>query len=176
MKALLLLASLVTVIPAASLKGKVVGVKGGNAIEILSEGKVIGVKIYGIDCPSKTYAAGKTARHFVADQAFMNDVSLEIIGAETDGTLIGKVILADGKNLGIELLKSGMAWWDKPSSPDEADLAKVEKQARDAYLGIWAGTADDDDGDDWGKEVLAKREQAAPADKGNATLLTALDR
>src|SRR4051812_29918915 len=157
MKALMLLASLVTVIPAASLKGKVVGVKGGNAIEILSEGKVLGVRIYGIDCPAKTFATGKAARRFVADRAFMNDVSLEINGTESDGTLIGKVILADGKNLGTELLKCGMAWWDKPSSPDEADLAKVEKQARDAYLGIWAGASEDDEDNDWGKEVLAKR-------------------
>lgn len=173
MKALMLLASLVTVIPAANLKGKVVGVKGGNSIEILSEGKVIGVKIYGIDCPARTNATGKAARHFVADQAFMNDVSLEITGSEADGGIIGKVILADGKNLGMELLKNGMAWWDKQSTPEEVGLAKLEQQARDAFMGIWAGATEDEEDNDWGKEVLAQRELA---EKGDSRLLTALDR
>jgi micrococcal nuclease len=178
MKALMLLCSLVTSIPAANLKGKVVGVKNGNAIEILNNGKVMGVKLYGIDCPAKSYAAGKTARHFIADQAFMNDVQLEIMGTQPDGDLIGKIILADGRDLGVEMLKAGIVWWDKLNSPEEASLAKVEKQARDAYLGIWAGASVDDDENDWGKEVLAKREQA---DKGeglasvvsNGAMLTA---
>ncbi|GEM_PF-4322738 len=66
-----------------------------------------------------------------------------------------------------------MAWWDKQAAPDEATLATIEKQARDAYLGIWAGATDDDEDNDWGKEVLAKREQSRKVD---ANLLTALDR
>ncbi len=173
MKALLLLASLVTVIPAANLKGKVVGVISGNSLEILSEGKVIGVKIYGIDCPTKTNVTGRVARHFVADHAFMNDVQLEITGAEANGELVGKVILADGKNLGIELLKQGMVWWDKQATPDETVLAKIEKQARDAFMGIWAGAAEDDEENDWGKEVLANRTQT---EKGEAGLLTVVER
>ncbi len=172
MKALLLLCSLVTVIPAANLKGKVVGVKGGSSVEILTEGKVFDVKLFGIDCPAKNFAQGRAARHFVADQSFMNDVQLEITGTESDGRVIGKVILADGKNLGNELVKQGLAWWDKQSTPEEAGLAKIEKQAREALMGIWAGNIEDDDENDWGKEVLAKREQA---DKNGSTLLTAVD-
>ena len=95
MKALLLLISLYTFIPAANLKG------------------IKGIK-------------GKVARHFVADKAFMSDVELEIISVESDGILIGKVVLQDGKNLGVEMLKGGLAWWDKRATPGEKALAKVE--------------------------------------------------
>ncbi|MDB5049706.1 MAG: hypothetical protein JWO30_2777 [Fibrobacteres bacterium] len=160
MKTLMLLCSLITVIPAAELKGKVVGVKSGNLLEILQDGKVFTLRIQGIDCPAKTFAAGKAARHYLADNAFMNDVRVEITGTESDGTFIGKVSLPNSTNLGVELVKNGLAWWDKQNSPDDVGLAKLEKEARDAYLGIWSGASEEDDDEDFGKEVLAKREVA----------------
>jgi endonuclease YncB( thermonuclease family) len=158
MKALMLLCSLVTVMPAATLKAKVVGIKSGASLEILSGGKVMGLKIQGIDCADKSHAVGKAARHFAADNAFMNDVAVEITGTESDGTLIGKVTLPDGRDLGAELTKAGLAWWDKRNNPEAAGLAKLEQEARAAYLGIWADITDDDD--ELGKEVLAQRELA----------------
>ncbi|GEM_PF-3132010 len=168
MKALMLLCSLISVVPAAHLNGKVVGVKSGASLEILSEGKVIGIKVAGIDCPAKNFTAGKAARHYVADKAFMNDVDVEITGTESDGNLIGKVTLPGGMNLGAELVKDGLAWWDKQNSPEEKGLAMMEKQARDAFLGIWAGVTGGDDDEDFGKEVLAKRD--APTQDGTAML------
>lgn len=167
MKALMLLCSLVTVIPAATLKGQVVGVKNGAAIEIKSEGKILGIRIQGIECADRTTAYGKAARRFIADNAFMNDVSVEITGTEADGTLSGKVKLADGTDIGAALTKAGLVWWDKRNSPDEVSLAALENEARAAYLGLWAGADEDDE--DLGKEVLAKREQDA---KANTALLS----
>jgi endonuclease YncB( thermonuclease family) len=170
MKTLMLLCSLITVVPAAQLKGKVVGVKSGSRIELLSEGKVLSVAISGIESAARNFAAGKAARHFIADQAFMNDVAVEITGAESDGGLIGKVTLPGGMNLGEALIKGGLAWWDKRNSPEEKGLAALEKQARDAFMGIWAGAYDDDE-EDFGKEVLAQRE--SPAGTGTALLTQA---
>jgi endonuclease YncB( thermonuclease family) len=156
----------------AQLKGKVVGVKNGSSIEILSEGRIIAVKVYGIDCPEKNNPTGKIARHFVAVNAFMNDVAVEITGTKSDGTMVGKVTLPDGKNLGSEMLKQGIVWWDKESAPEEADMAQIEKQARDAYMGIWAGASEEEEEKDWGKEVLVKREQA---DKADGNLFTKVE-
>lgn len=156
MKALMLLCSLVTVIPAATLKGQVVGVKNGAALEMKSEGKIMEVRIQGIECADRTTAAGKLARRYIADNAFMNEVSVEITGTESDGTLMGKVRLADGTDIGAAMTKAGLVWWDKRNSPDEVSLAALENEARAAYLGIWAGANEDEE--DLGKEVLAKRE------------------
>lgn len=172
MKALMLLCSLVTAIPAATLKAKVVGVKTGSALEILSGGKVMDVKIEGIDCAARTLSAGKAARRFAADNAFMNDVAVEIAGTESDGALIGRVILADGRDLGAELTKAGWAWWDKRNDPEALGLAKLEQEARAAALGIWAGASEDDDEEDVGRQVLVRREQAA---KDAEALLTRAD-
>jgi endonuclease YncB( thermonuclease family) len=170
MKTLMLLCSLITIIPAADLKGKVVGVKSGSEIEILQGGNVFAVRIQGIDCPARSFAAGKAARHFLADNAFMNDVQVEITGTGSDGTFIGKVSLPNSTNLGAELVKGGLAWWDKQNSPEETGLARLEKEARDAYLGIWAGASEEDEDEDFGKEVLAKRDLAG---KDKTAMLTA---
>src|SRR5438045_3561810 len=109
MKALMLLCSLVTVVPSAldaaqsEWQAKIVGVKGGNALEVLREGKVYDVKLYGIACLGKGQALGKEARRFTA-KAFMADVSLDVTGTTADGTLIGKVT-CEGKDLSLELVK-----------------------------------------------------------------------
>ena len=176
MKTLPLFCSLVIAFASASsaaqVKGKVVGVKGGNALEILNEGKVYSIKLHGIGCPAKNESFGKTSRRFAADMAFMADVTLDIIAAESDGSFIGNVILADGKNMSAEMVKTGMAWWNGQANPELPGLAKLEKNARETYAGLWATPYDDTD-TDWGKEILAQREMEG---KGVAGLVSSNDR
>lgn len=172
MKTLMLLSSLAFAFAsadAAELKGRVVGVKAGNSLEILSEGRMYGVKLHGIGCPARNESFGKTSRRFAAGMAFMNEVSFEIMAAESDGEFIGKVTLADGRNLSAEMVKSGMAWWNAQANPGETGLAKLEKEARETYLGLWAAPEDEAD-TDWRKEVLVQREMGS---KGVAGLLSA---
>jgi endonuclease YncB( thermonuclease family) len=159
MKTQMLLSSLVIAFAsaacAATLSGKVVGVKAGNSLEILENGKVITVRVRGIDCPDRTETFGKTARKAVAAMAFMGDVSVDIVGAESDGRFLADVRLADGRSLAAELIKTGMAWWDSQGGV-ASDLAKLEKIARDSYRGLWA-TPESESDTDWRKEVLAGR-------------------
>ena len=169
MKTLMLLCSLVTLVPAAQWQVKIVGIKAGNTLEILHEGKVYAVKLHGIDCPAKTESFGKTARRFTAGLAFMADAQVEVVATESDGLLVARVVLAGERDLAKELVKNGMCWWDKQATPGEVALGKLEKQARDAYLGLWAGAFDDSE-IDYGKEVLVKRDQA---EKGSALLTAA---
>lgn len=171
MKTLALLSSLLIAVvsaEAAPMGGKVVGVKAGNALEILSDGKVYDVKLHGIACPKRGESFGKTSRKATAEMAFMNEVSFEIVAAESDGSFIGKVVLADGRNLSAELIKGGMAWWNSQSNPEEKGLARLEKDARDTYMGLWA-TPEDETDTDWRKEVLVQRENDA---KGLTGLLS----
>lgn len=175
MKTLTLISSLVIAFisapSAARIQGKVVGVKSGNTLEILSQGKHYGVKLHGIGCPAKNESFGKASRRFVADLVFMADVTLEIVAAESDGSFLGKVVLADGKSLSAEMIRNGMAWWNAQANPDEKDLAKLEKNARETYAGLWA-TPEDQNDTDWGKEILALREVEG---KGVAGLVSSND-
>jgi endonuclease YncB( thermonuclease family) len=157
MKTLMLLCSLATVISAAEMKGKVVGVKAGNALEILSEGKVFAVRIEGIDCPARSERFGKASRRFAAEHAFMADVTLEIVSAAGEEGFSGRVRLVDGRDLADLLIKNGMAWLEDAGSPEAAALARLEKDARDAALGLWAAPEEETD-TDWRKEILARRD------------------
>jgi endonuclease YncB( thermonuclease family) len=172
MKVLLLLCSLSAAVPAATLKAKVVGVRTGSSLEILSGGKVMDLELQGIDCAGKSHSAGKAARRFAADNAFMSDVAVEITGTRSDGSLVGKVVLADGRDLGAELTRQGLAWWDQRNHPDAPDLARLEAEARAAALGIWAGASEDEDDEDLGRQVLVRREQAARDAEALLTLTT----
>jgi endonuclease YncB( thermonuclease family) len=174
MKTLMLLGSLVIAFAsaqpssAAPLAGKVVGVKAGDRLEILGNGEVITVRLRGIACPARGESFGKAARKAAAELSFMNDVSVDIVSAESDGSFLADVRLADGRSLAAELLRSGMAWWDAQGAAGAGDLAGLEQDARDGFLGLWA-TPEDEGDIDWRKEVLVRRESA----KAVAGLLSA---
>jgi endonuclease YncB( thermonuclease family) len=167
MKTVMLLCSLISAVPAAPLEGKVVGVKSGNEIEILSQGSVIGIRIQGIECPGKHSVAGKAARRYAADLAFLSDIKAVITGAESAGAFIGIITLPDGKSLGAELIRKGLARCDKRGL--ETGLAKLESQARRECLGLWASASNDDDDGESGKEVLVR---SGPEDAVIDALLT----
>jgi endonuclease YncB( thermonuclease family) len=171
MKTLMLLCSLATAISAAEMKGKVVGVKAGDALEILSGGKVFAVRIEGIDCPARDERFGKASRRFAAEHAFMADVTLEIVSAAGEKGFAGRVKLPDGRDLAALMIGSGMAWLEDAGNPGAVALARLEKEARDAALGLWAAPEDEAD-TDWRKEILARREVEG---RGIAGLLTAND-
>ncbi|HUP43084.1 MAG TPA: thermonuclease family protein, partial [Thermoanaerobaculia bacterium] len=44
----------------------------------------------------------------------------------------------DGKSLSRELLRCGLAWWNKKYEPDDLDLRRLEDAARAAKLGLWS--------------------------------------
>jgi len=46
-------------------------------------------------------------------------------------------LLHDGRNVGHELLREGLAWWQRAASGD-ASLEEVEQLARAAGKGLWA--------------------------------------
>jgi endonuclease YncB( thermonuclease family) len=48
-----------------------------------------------------------------------------------------EVLLHDGRNVGHELLKEGLAWWRRSSSSD-ASLEVVEELAKASHKGLWA--------------------------------------
>ena len=48
------------------------------------------------------------------------------------------MILQDGRSLNRELVRAGLAWWYRQYAKKDADLARLEKEAREAKLGLWA--------------------------------------
>jgi endonuclease YncB( thermonuclease family) len=57
------------------------------------------------------------------------------------GRTLGDVFLLDGTNVNHTLVKIGWCWWYRKYAPQDIELEKLEKDARDAKRGLWIDTA-----------------------------------
>ncbi|VXB25332.1 MULTISPECIES: thermonuclease family protein [Chryseobacterium] len=116
---------------------KVIGVKDGDTVEILMNGKPQVVRLSHIDCPEKKQPFGNKAKQFASDLCFGKKVKLST-GWKKDRNkrLLAEIILSNGKNLNKELVKNGFAWHYKKYSKDNS-YDDLEKQARKLKLGLW---------------------------------------
>ncbi len=118
--------------------GKVVGISDGDTISVLREGKAVKVRLYGVDAPEKGQAFGTKARQLTAELAFQQTVTVVIHATDRYGRSVGEVLLPDGRNLGQELVRAGLAWWYRQYAPKDAVLAQLEVEARAAKRELWA--------------------------------------
>ena len=122
----------------ADFTGKVVAVKDGDTLAVLTGGVAVRVRLSGIDCPEKGQAFGQRAKQAASDLAFGKTVEVRDKGRNRYGRTAGEVILEDGRSLNRELVRAGLAWWYRQYAKKDADLARLEKEAREAKLGLWA--------------------------------------
>jgi len=122
----------------AEVRGRVVGVKDGDSIEVLAGARAVEVRLWGIDCPETGQPFGKQAKHFTSSAAFGKEVGVEERGRDRYGRLLGVVTLPDGRALNEELVRAGLAWWYYAFAPKELGLALLEKEAKGARRGLWA--------------------------------------
>ena len=117
--------------------GKVVGVADGDTLVVLAGTAQVRVRLHGIDCPERGQAFGAAAKRLASSLAFGKTVTVKGRGKDRYGRLLAEVVLPDGRVLNRELVAAGMAWHYARYSDDEV-LAKAERQARKARLGIWS--------------------------------------
>jgi micrococcal nuclease len=114
----------------------VASVEDGDTIEIMYEGKNVRVRLYGIDCPEDGQAFSAKAKQYTTALCTNKKVRVLKRTIDTQGRIIGDVMLDDGKSLAKELLSAGYAWHYKQYSSD-IDLALLEDDARKKKKGLW---------------------------------------
>ncbi len=117
--------------------GRVIGVKDGDTVVLLINKREVTVRLQGVDCPEKRQAFGERAKQFTSDFCFGKTISLDSTGVDRYGRVLGAIILEDGRNLNVELVRAGMAWWYKRYSKDET-LERLENEARAQRIGLWS--------------------------------------
>ena len=90
-----------------------------------------------IDCPDLKQPYGKQAKLVTAAFIGHRDVVVRGLKRDKQGRVSAEVFLHDGRNVGHELLKEGLAWWRRSASSD-AGLEVVEELARASGKGLWA--------------------------------------
>jgi micrococcal nuclease len=116
--------------------GKVVGIKDGDTIEVLYDGKSQTIRLMDIDCPEKKQAFGTRAKQFTSDFCFNEVVRVESNGKRDRYKRILGTVLVEDKNLNEELVKAGLAWHYKKYS-DKQTFADMENKARENKIGLW---------------------------------------
>lgn len=126
---------------ALSFTGDVVGILDGGTSEVARNGKTERIRLQGIACPEKSQPYGTEAKQAISALVFAMEVPVEPYGKDKHGRIMADVRLADGTNITHELVKDGWCWWSRKSAPDNAELERLELEAKEAKKGLWADPA-----------------------------------
>lgn len=117
--------------------GEVVRVLEGGTIEVVRLGKAERIHLHGLDCPEKDQPYGDDVKEAISALVFAMEVTVEPYGKDKYGRIMADVLLADGTNVNHALVKEGRCWWSRKSAPDNAELERLELEAREAKKGLW---------------------------------------
>lgn len=125
-------------VAAQSYSGKVLSVLDGDTIRVDKRGQAQKIHLFGIDCPEKGQPFGPKAKKYVGSHAYRKIVRVNYKGRDAYGVVLANVVLPDGRVLNHELLREGLAWWNKEQAPKASELSNLEVQARSLKRGLWS--------------------------------------
>lgn len=120
----------------ADFAARVVAVHEGDLLTIRHDGHNETIRLKDIDCPELKQPYGKQAKHVTAAYVGNRDVVVRGLMRDKQGRVSADVLLHDGRNVGHELLKEGLAWWQRSASSN-AGLDVMEELARASRKGLW---------------------------------------
>ena len=116
---------------------KVVSITDGDTFRGLTkDNEEIKFRIYGIDAPENHQAFGKRSTQHLADLIFGKSVGIKVQSTDYFGRFVVWVYTPDGKDVGAEMLKAGMAWHFKKYDKSK-EYASFENNARMERVGLW---------------------------------------
>jgi endonuclease YncB( thermonuclease family) len=141
MRRLLPILLLVLAFPAcaADYPARVIGIADGDTVTVLTADKTQHrIRLWGIDAPETGQDFGSRAKQAASELAFGKQVTVRPRDTDRYGRTVAEVILADGRSMNREMVRQGMAWWFRRYAPRDAELARLEDQAKAARVGLWS--------------------------------------
>lgn len=121
---------------AKTIEGKVISVADGDTLTLVDANREkVKVRLGQIDAPESAMPYGGKAKQALADKVFGKQVSIAVETKDRYGRVVG-VVWLQGKEINLQLLEEGMAWWYKDYSSDKRYQA-AQEQARQAKKGLW---------------------------------------
>jgi endonuclease YncB( thermonuclease family) len=115
---------------------RVIDVVDGDSLVVKTGAARERVRLFGIDCPEHGQRFASEARRCTASLCQGRQVTVARLDRDSYGRTVARVQLDDGRDLGNELLRAGLAWHYKQYSNDSS-MAQLEQEARDARRGLW---------------------------------------
>ena len=117
--------------------GNVVKIIDGDTYDIILDGRQTRIRMFGIDAPERGMDYYKVSKEYLGELCMNQLIHLDIVNTDRYGRIVAKSFLADGRELGAEMIRAGMAWHFKRYSDDEV-LATLETTARENQVGLWS--------------------------------------
>jgi len=117
--------------------GRIVKVKDGDSMEIRRGGENVGVRVFGVDSPERGQPFSARAKSFTTGLVGNQEVVVRVKDVDRYRRIVGDVELKDGRDLGQELVRAGLAWMYRQYTSDPT-LARLEAEAREAKRGLWS--------------------------------------
>ena len=127
---------------ADTLTGRVVAVADGDTLTLLdATNQQHKIRLSGIDAPEKAQDFGQKSKTSLSALAFNQPTTADCRKIDRYQRQIC-VVYVEGKDIGLEQIRSGMAWWyqqyKKDQSPQErTDYAQAEFMAKIHRHGLW---------------------------------------
>lgn len=140
--ALLVLAASAPYGLAAEVLGRVVGVRDGDTLDLLTPANVqLRVRLAGIDAPEIGQAYGSVAKRALSALAYNRTARVEWSRKDDYGRVVGK-LRVHGSDVNLQMVKRGLAWHYRAyaaeqSAADRKRYAAAEAAARTQRLGLW---------------------------------------
>ena len=139
---LLVLTIIVTPAWAETFSGRIVHVADGDTVTLLTQSKQqIRIRISGIDAPEKAQPYGNRSKQNLERLAHSKDAIADCPKKDKYKRYVCKV-LVDNLDVGLEQLRSGLAWWyraysNEQSAEDRTTYETAEIAASKAGIGLW---------------------------------------
>lgn len=120
-----------------TVSGKVVAVLDGDTYDVMIWGnEKIRVRMEGIDAPERGMPFYQVSKKYLNDLCYGKQVTLDVTGTDQYGRTLGFTYLEDGRELGREMVKAGLAWHYKYYNSDTI-LSNLENEAKRLKKGLW---------------------------------------
>lgn len=116
---------------------KVVRVIDGDSIHVKdSFDRYHIIRFFGIDAPELNQSFGQSAKKYLADLIYNQMINVRFLEKDIYGRTMAYVFDSDGRNINLEMIKTGHAWVYKKYHLDPK-WVKFETSAKQAKIGLW---------------------------------------
>ena len=122
-----------------AVEGEVFDVPNGNGMKVRVNGKVLEIRLFGIDAPAPQQDCAEAAQQFLEQLIVDGKVRLDLLGPGRHGETVA-FAASGGKSLNKELVRAGYAWKNPRicrKEPFCSELNELERQAKAERRGLW---------------------------------------
>lgn len=120
-------------------RGEVIRVYDGNTLSVRYGRGPANVELFGITVPGRGEPLSSEARELTR-KLVKGARTVRVLPADDPRPGVVGWVFVKRTCLNHELVKAGLARWDRARAPDDKALARLEAEARRARRGVWAST------------------------------------